>query len=81
MDDEVHSVEKRPNGFGVANIRLMKIDMIAHGGEVFDVAGAQVIENPNRFAPPQQLLNRMRADETRAASDQIKGQALPPSTR
>jgi hypothetical protein len=81
VNDVIDLGKNGADGFKIADICLVKINLAAHRGKVFIVAGGKIIENADGFAPSKQFRHNMRTDKTRATRYQIKSQALPPEFR
>jgi hypothetical protein len=57
--------------------RGCRADACRHVVQVLDVAGREVVDTDHRLAEPEQILEQVRADESRHARDQEAARLVP----
>ena len=59
-----HAARGRADRRGIAQVAQHKLHICGHAGQIFAVAGRQIIQHPHARAVPHEAVHQIRADET-----------------
>ena len=78
MQNVLCFVHRAANGLQVSDAAFNEGNFVADVGEVFFLAGREIVENDYAFSAAHQFINSVGTDKARATGDDVSHSSNPP---